>query len=108
MPHIDFAAARREIPIRRVLDLLHFRAVERRGDQLRGPCPLHGSARKNSRSFSVNLTKNAFRCFVCHAAGNQLDLWAGVSKLPVFDATVDLCGRLGIDVPFAVHGPHNA
>lgn len=99
MASVDFAAARRAIPIARVLELLRFEPALRRGDQLRGPCPLHGSKRPESRSFSVNLTKNAFRCFVCGAAGNQLDLWRLATQLPLLEATVDLASRLNVPLP---------
>jgi DNA primase len=47
------------------------------------------------RSFSVNVAKRAFRCFSCGARGNQLDLWAAVRRLPLYEATLDLCDRLG-------------
>ena len=99
MPGVDFAGVRQAIPIARVLELLRFQPTQRRGNQLRGPCPLHGSNRSRSRSFSVNLSKNAFRCFVCGAAGNQLDLWCRASQLPFYKATIDLCDRLQIPLP---------
>jgi len=99
MASVDFAAVRRAIPIARVLELLRFEPSIRRGDQLRGPCPLHGSKRPESGSFSVNLTKNAFRCFVCGAAGNQLDLWRLATQLPLREATVDLASRLDLPLP---------
>jgi DNA primase len=82
-----------------VLELLGFVAVERRGDQVRGPCPIHRSENSKSRSFSVNLKRNAFRCFSCGACGNQLDLWSLAQSLSLFDATVDLCKRLGFAIP---------
>ena len=99
MPSIDFAELRATIKLSAVLDLLAFVPCERSGDQLRGPCPLHGSSSPNSRSFSVNPTKNSFRCFRCGKAGNQLELWAGAKNLSIYDAAIDLCQRLGIDVP---------
>jgi DNA primase len=98
MPAVDYAAVRRAIPMARVLELLQFAPTECLGDQLRGPCPLHGSKSTTSRSFSVNLAKNAFRCFVCGAAGNQLDLWCQASQLPLYEAAIDLCDRLHISV----------
>lgn len=57
-----------------VLGLCGFKATEALGDQVRGPCPIHGSPSPTSRSFSANLRKNNFRCFKCGASGNQLDL----------------------------------
>jgi len=83
-----------------VLDLLGFATCVRSDSQLRGPCPLHGSASDKSRSFSVNLAKNAYRCFKCGSAGNQLDLWAASQNMTLYDATLDLCKRLGVEVPW--------
>lgn len=99
MPSIDFAAVRHAVRMAHVLELLRFEPTERRGDQVRGPCPIHISTRPQSRSFSANLAKNTFRCFVCGAAGNQLDLWCQATRVSLFDATVDLCNRAGLSVP---------
>jgi DNA primase len=87
------------ISMAQVLDLIGFDAAERSGDQLRGKCPLHESNSARSRSFSVNLTQNAFQCFRCGAAGNQLDLWAAYSKQDIHPATLELCELLGIKPP---------
>ncbi len=35
----------------------------------------------------------------CQSRGNQFDLWAAATKLPLYQATVDFCRRLGGDVP---------
>ncbi len=84
-----------------VLRLLGFKPIERCGHQLRGPCPIHGSSSPRSRSFSVNTGKNVFRCFAgsCGARGNQLDLWAAAMTLPLYEASILLAERLGIEVP---------
>jgi DNA primase len=99
VPGIDYAELRRRIGIAEVLALCHFEPTERLGDQVRGPCPIHGSTSPGSRSFSANLKKNNFRCFKCGATGNQLDLWVAISKLPLHAAALDLCARLRIDTP---------
>lgn len=99
MPSVDFQSVRAAISIANVLELLGFVAVERRGDQVRGRCPIHGSLSENSRSFSANLKTNAFRCFRCGAQGNQLDLWATVNNTDVHAAAITLCERLGLEVP---------
>jgi DNA primase len=74
MPGIDFAEVRSRIGIAQVLELARFEASESMGDQLRGPCPIHGSTSPAGRSFSVNLRKHTFQCFKCRQSGNQLDL----------------------------------
>lgn len=99
MPGIDYAKLRAEIRIQQVLELLAFEPTDSAGDEVRGPCPIHGSTSPGSRSFAANLRKHTFRCFKCGAGGNQLDLWAATSKLPLHSAARDLCQRLGIEAP---------
>jgi DNA primase len=83
----------------RVLELLHWSPVAEHGGQLRGPCPVHASSAPQSRSFSVNVEKHTFQCFGCKACGNQLDLYSAVTRLPLYEAALDLCQRLGIEAP---------
>jgi DNA primase len=99
MPGIDYSVVRDQVTISQVLELAGFVAVEQKVDQVRGPCPIHQSANPESRSFSANLQKNLYRCFSCGATGNQLDLWAAVSGMPIHAATKELCERMGIDLP---------
>jgi DNA primase len=101
MAAIDYAAIRRRIAIRRVLELIAYQPTSTRGDQWRGPCPLepHVLARRGDRYFSVNLARNLFHCFRCRRSGNQLDLWAAITQLPLYPATLDLCRRIGIEPP---------
>ena len=100
MPGIDFAELRRQVRLGQVLELVHFDAVSRRGAQVRGPCPLHGSTRPRSRVFSAHLERHMWHCFRCGASGNALDLWLAVTKQPVYAGAVDLCRRLGLAVPW--------
>jgi DNA primase len=101
MPRIDLRQVRREITIRQVLDLLGFVPTARCGPRLRGPCPIHGDCRPQSRVFSVHLGCHRYRCFRCHSAGTQLDLWAAVHDLSICAAAGDLCHRLGIPIPYS-------
>lgn len=98
-PMIDFAALRDAIDIAAVLDLLGFDARSTRGGQMRGPCPLHGSTSGTSCCFSANLRQHLFQCFKCGRAGNALDLWAAATTQTPYDAALDLCERLGIELP---------
>ena len=100
MPGIDFSLLRNEISMAQVLDLLDYTPLRRIGDQLRGPCPVHGSNSSRSRVFSANLSKNAYRCFRCGSTGNQLDLWMAVRSVTVYVAAVDLSERLGVQIPW--------
>lgn len=98
-PSIDFAAVKEAISMAEVLGLLRFTPTSTRGAQQRGPCPIHGSRSPRSRSFSANVHDHNFHCFKCGAHGNALDLWASASRQTAYDAALDLCRRLGKDVP---------
>lgn len=100
MPGIDLKQVRREITIQQVLDLLGFVPTARCGPRLRGPCPIHGDCCPQSRVFSVHLGCHRYRCFRCHSAGTQLDLWAAVHGLSIYVAARDLCHRLAISIPY--------
>ncbi len=100
MPGIDFKAVRCLVSMAQVLERIGFVPAEHSGDQLRGPRPVHGSKSSKSRSFSVNSGRNAYQCFKCGSSGNQLDLWAAVAKTDPHTATIDLCEKLHLDVPW--------
>ena len=68
MPLIDFRQARSEIELARVLELLDWQPRGRRGCQVRGACPLHGSTSPRSRSFSAHLGRGVWHCFRCGAS----------------------------------------
>lgn len=99
MPGIDYARVRSLVGMADVLKLVGFEGVASTNNEIRGPCPIHGSTSNASRSFSANVRKNTFQCFKCGASGNQLDLWAAVSNLPLYEAARDLCEKSGIDPP---------
>lgn len=104
MPGIRFQEVRSLVSMAQVLDLLGFVPHERSGEEVRGSCPIHSSPARKSRSFSANLTKNAYRCFRCGSAGNHLDLYAAATDQSLFVAAVDLCGRVGCTVPWIKSG----
>ena len=100
MPAIDYRQARARLRLADVLELIGYQPRWRHDDQVRGPCPLHGCRSATSRSFAVHLGKNAWHCFRCGAGGNALALWAAVRQQPLPAAVLDLCQRLGRDVPW--------
>jgi len=100
MPLIDFQQARAEVRLATVLELLGWQGQHSRGEQVRGPCPVHGSTSPRSRSFSAQLQRNVWRCFVCQAQGNALDLWVQATKLPLYAAVLQLYRHLGRAVPW--------
>lgn len=100
MPGVDFQILRTEITMNEVLDQLDFQPTSRSGNQVRGPCPIHDSQSASSRTFSVNLDSGRYYCHKCNSHGNQLELWAAIHKQTIYEAAVDLCGRLNKEVPW--------
>ena len=100
MAAIDYAALRRRLPLGQVLELLGFVPSTQLGAQVRGPCPVHGSRAPSSRSFAAHLQRHCWHCFRCGAHGNALDLWVAVTRLPLFEAALDLCQRLQLEIPW--------
>jgi DNA primase len=100
MPGVDFRQVRAVLRISDVLALLGWQSRSRRGEQLRGPCPLHGSRSLTSRCFAVQRARNVYHCFGCGASGNALDLYAAATRQGIHAAAVELCGRLGQAVPW--------
>jgi DNA primase len=100
MPALDFREARARLQLAELLDLLGFEPSRRRGDQVRGPCPVHRSRTLASRSFAAHLGKNVWHCFGCGAGGNALDLWVALTRQPLHAAVIDLYTRLGREVPW--------
>lgn len=100
MPGVNFDTVRERVSMAAVLRLLDFEATSIRGEQVRGCCPVHGSSRRRSRSFSVHLGRGRYRCFGCGSHGNAIELWAAVHQISVYAAAVELCQSLGMEVPW--------
>src|SRR5271166_239343 len=100
MPGVDFDYVRREITIEQVLDLLGFAPTRRSGEQWYGRCPLGGCGSGRRGTFSVNVALGRYFCHRCRSQGNVLELWAAATILPLHQAAIDLCQRLGHDVPW--------
>jgi DNA primase len=97
MPSIDYRRLRERIRIAEVLSWMPWTPSERRGDQLRGDCPLCGSSageRASSRCFCVKLSHQLFCCFRCHRSGNALDLWAYYRSQSIHAAATEIQQRL--------------
>ena len=92
-PKVDFAFLREQVTMEQLLAHLgRLDTLRGRGQQRRGPCPIHAQPNDTSPTFSANLSKNVFQCFHadCRAQGNVLDFWAAVHKLPLYDAALHL------------------
>jgi hypothetical protein len=96
---LDYAAIRRQIPLTRVLGLIGWEPISRRGPQWRGFCPLGCSSSRDPRQdpcFSVHVERHLFQCFHCRRAGDQLNLWAAFLGQPLYPAILQLCHQLAI------------
>jgi DNA primase len=100
MPGIDFRLLREQVPLAQVLELIGFTPLTRRGAQVRGRCPLHGSSSPRSRSFAAHLERHCWYCFRCGSGGNALDLYLALTRLPVYEGALELCARLHQPVPW--------
>jgi transposase len=92
-PKVDFAFVRSQVTLEQALRHLgFFDQLRGRGQQRRGPCPVHGQATDRERSFSAHLGKHICQCFQadCAVHGNVLDLWAAVHRLPLYEAALHL------------------
>ena len=98
-PAVDFVFLREHVTITQVLEHLGLIGQLRgRGQQRRCTCPVHGQPTDSSRTFSVHLFKNVFRCFhaECGVQGNVLDLWAAIHRLPLYEAALHLAETFGL------------
>lgn len=99
---IDFQQLKSQVSVLDVLELFDWKPASQRGEELRGPCPVHGSSSTTSMTLAVSPSKNAWKCHKCGAGGNQLDLAAYYFHLPrdqVVRVAVALCRQLGREIP---------
>jgi DNA primase len=101
---IDFETLKVRVSIVELLESIGWEPVRRRrgGEELRGPCPIHKSGSTTSIIFSVTPSRNIFRCFQCEAGGDTIALAAylfGIPRDQRVKAAVELCKRLGIEMP---------
>ena len=97
---IDYRALRERISIGQVLDVIGWTPTSGSGQQLRGPCPVHKSTRECSRTFAVDIERNLWYCHKCEKGGNQLDLYTTATGLPLYPAILELCDKLGTQLPW--------
>ncbi len=85
---VDFKTVKASVSIAQVLDHYQVNWLRGKGDDVRGRCPIHKG--EGQGTFHVNLAKNIFQCFSCHAKGNILDLVAAMEQISVRDAALKL------------------
>jgi len=81
---VDFGLIKRSVKFEAVLRWYDVKGLKRRGDQLRGRCPVHDRGAEDA--FHVSLSKNIFRCFYCEAQGNVLDFVAAMERCSILQA----------------------
>jgi DNA primase len=72
--HLNFAYLKRRVSIVTVLNAKGaMTPFKKRGDQLFGPCPVHGG--DNPNAFVISLSKNIWHCFTrCNTGGDVIKL----------------------------------
>lgn len=100
MPGIDFNEAKMMVSIRDVLTYMDWKPLVNTHQVARGKCPFHHSTNPQSRSFAVNYLENGWFCHKCKTGGDQLYLISLYLKLPVFEATRQICKVLHGRVPY--------
>lgn len=91
---VDFRAVKAAVTMQMLLARYGLERLRQSGQELRGQCPIHQG--DGERSFHVNLSKNAFNCFSCHARGNVLDFVAALEDCTIRDAAVKLAEWYGV------------
>lgn len=88
---VDFKLVKAEVSMQSVLDHYGVTGLTRSGHELRGQCPIH-RGQGNKKEFTVNTTKNAFKCFFanCGVRGNVLDFVAAMEHCSIRDAALKL------------------
>lgn len=94
----DFAVIRKRVSMQMILDHYGITNLKRKGDELRGPCPIH-EENKGERCFQVNVSKNIFHCFYCHAGGNVIDLVAKLEGCNIREAGLKIDAWLNLSDP---------
>ena len=70
--------------------------LKRSGKTFRGPCPLHGGEGPN---FSVDPSKNVFKCFTCGEAGDVFSFPMKHLGMNFLEAVRFVAERVGVEIP---------
>jgi len=103
MRPVDFLAIKQLVSVEKVLELIRWRPRWIEGKERRGPCPVHRSTNPDSRSFAASV--EGWYCHTCKRGGDQVSLYAAVYELQPLAAAVEMCQRLGLDVPYLPRPP---
>ena len=102
MPGVDFERIRAVVTMEAGAEPAGIRARESVGATMvrkLSPAGLRGRSRRRG-SFSVNVASGRYCCHRCRSHGNALELWAAATQQSVHQAAIDLCRRLGCEIPW--------
>jgi DNA primase len=94
---VDFDALKRQVSVSQVLRHLGWMPTRIEPATQRGPCPVHGSRSRGSRSLSVSRTW--WKCWSCGARGDVIRLWALLHRCDDLTAALAICEALNVRVP---------
>jgi hypothetical protein len=84
-----------------VLSVLGFEPSNRSESQSYGSCPVRESGTgRRRRSLSVIVAIGRYSWHRCGSRGKPLEWLAAATRLPLYQATIDLCRQLGQEVPW--------
>lgn len=93
---VDFKTVKASVTMQMVVDHYHLK-LKRKGDELRGLCPIHpADDKQQKRSFTANTEKNCFHCFVCRARGDVLDFVKAKERCTLREAALMLAEWFGV------------
>jgi hypothetical protein len=95
---VDYRRLRDMVKPAVVLQGINWRATSARPGLARGPCPIHRSQSRRSRSFWVSDTH--CYCYKCHFLGDAVGLKAALEGIPVLEAAHKLAIHLKLDMPY--------
>ena len=95
---LNYRLLREQIRPADVLRVMSWRYVSRSGGQLRGPCPVHGSTSRHSRSLAVS--DEIVYCHKCRWTGDAVAIWAATHGMHMLDAAYELCTLFGVEPPY--------
>jgi DNA primase len=95
---LDLEALKRSVSIERVLSHFGVNGLRRSGDELIGPCPLHGG--DNPTAFHANVRTHLWYCHTqCGGGGTVLDLVMGLLHTDVRGAAEYLQTHVAAEAP---------
>lgn len=94
---LDFRIIKKFVAPLDALRLMGWPGRREPSGQYRGPCPVHGSRARYSRSFTVS--SSSCYCHSCKWHGDVIQLWARLRAMTVLEAAHELCERFNLSKP---------